>query len=61
MRISEIFTLTGPVGPITENMNCYLLLTIGYSVGFLIISIEMLVYFCRDKTARGNDGTAEKR
>lgn len=45
MRISGILTLTGLAGPITGNMNYYLLSTIGYSVGFLIISIEMLVYF----------------
>lgn len=45
MRISGILTLAGLTGPITGNMNFYMLSTIGYSVGFLIISIEMIVYF----------------
>lgn len=61
MRISGILTLAGLVGPITGDMNYYMLSTIGYSVGFLIISIEIAVYFCRDMTARGNGGTVEKR
>lgn len=44
MRISGILTLAGLVGPIIGNMNYYNLSTIGYSVGFLVISIEMIVY-----------------
>lgn len=47
MRISGILTLAGLVGPVTGNMDYYLLSTIGYSVGFLIISIELIVYFKR--------------
>ena len=45
MRISGILTLAGLVGPIIGDMKYYLLSTIGYSVGFLAISIEMIVYF----------------
>ncbi len=44
MRISGILTLAGLIGPISGNMNFYILSTIGYSVGFLVISIEMLVH-----------------
>jgi hypothetical protein len=59
MRIGGILALAGLAGPITGNMNYYLLSTIGYSAGFLIISIEMAVCFRRDKTARGNGLPAE--
>jgi len=44
MRISGIMTLAGLVGPIIGNMNYYMLSTIGYSVGFLVFSIEMIIY-----------------
>ena len=44
MRMSGIITLAGLVGPIIGNMNYYILSTIGYSVGFLVLSIEMIVY-----------------
>ena len=47
MRISGIMTLAGLVGPIIGNMNYYILSTIGYSVGFLVLSIEMIVYLNR--------------
>jgi len=47
MRISGIFTLVGLIGPIVGNMNYYWLSTIGYSVGFFIISIEMISYLNR--------------
>jgi hypothetical protein len=45
MRISGILTLAGLIGPITGNMSFYLLSTIGYSIGFLIISIEIVMFF----------------
>jgi len=48
MRISGILALAGLVGPITGNMNFYHLSTIGYSGGFLLISIEMIVYLNRN-------------
>lgn len=47
MRISGILTLAGLVGPIIGNMNYYMLSTIGYSVGLLALSIEMIVYLNR--------------
>ena len=47
MRISGILCLTGLIGPIIGNMNYYMLSTVGYSVGFLIFSIEMIIYFNR--------------
>jgi len=50
MRISGIMTLAGLVGPIIGNMNYYILSTIGYSVGFLVLSIEMIVYLNRKKS-----------
>ena len=45
MRISGILTLAGLIGPVVGDMRYYMLSTIGYSVGFLILSIEMLMYF----------------
>jgi len=47
MRISGILSLTGLIGPIIGNMNYYMLSTVGYSVGFLVFSIEMILYFNR--------------
>ncbi|HWQ80598.1 MAG TPA: hypothetical protein VN381_17355 [Anaerovoracaceae bacterium] len=44
MRISGILTLAGLAGPIIGNMNYYMLSTIGYSVGFLVLSIEVIVH-----------------
>jgi|GEM_PF-1860735 len=43
MRVSGIITLVGLVGPISGNMDYYILTTIGNSVGFLILSIEIIV------------------
>lgn len=43
MRISGFFTLAGLIGPITGNVDFYLLSTVGYSIGFLVLSIEFLV------------------
>jgi hypothetical protein len=45
MRISGIMTLAGLVGPMIGNIYYYTLSTIGYSVGFLVFSIEMIMYF----------------
>ena len=45
MRISGILTLVGLLGPIIGNMNYYWFSTIGYSAGFLIVSIEIIVHF----------------
>lgn len=45
MRISGIMTLAGLIGPITGYMNYYYLSTVGYTIGFLVLSIEMIVYF----------------
>ena len=44
MRISGIMTLVGLVGPIIGNMNYYMFSTIGYSGGFLVFSVEMIIY-----------------
>lgn len=44
MRISGILTLVGLVGPITGKMNFYFLSTIGYSIGFLVLSMELIVF-----------------
>jgi len=44
MRISGIMTLAGLIGPMIGNMYYYTLSTIGYSVGFLVFSIEMIMY-----------------
>ncbi len=49
MRIFGILTLAGLMGPVLNNMNFYMLSTIGYSLGFLVISIELLVYFNKQK------------
>ena len=45
MRISGIMTVAGLIGPIVGNIYYYTLSTIGYSVGFLVFSIEMIMYF----------------
>lgn len=45
LRVSGTFALAGLVGPATGNMNLYLLSTAGYSVGFLLLAIEVLVHF----------------
>lgn len=45
MRVFAILTLAGLAGPLLGNMNLYILSTIGYSLGFLVISIEMILYF----------------
>lgn len=50
MRISGIAVLAGLVGPIIGNMNFYILSTVGYTVGLLLVSIEMIVYL--NKRAR---------
>ena len=47
MRISGIMTLAGLVGPMIGNIYYYTLSTIGYSVGFLVFSIEMIIYLNR--------------
>ena len=44
MRISGIMTVAGLIGPIVGNIYYYTLSTIGYSVGFLVFSIEMIIY-----------------
>ena len=45
MRISGGFALAGLVGPATGNMNLYILSTAGYSVGFLLLALELVVHF----------------
>jgi len=40
-------TLAGLVGPMIGNIYYYTLSTIGYSVGFLVFSIEMIIYLNR--------------
>lgn len=52
MRISGILTLAGLIGPIIGNMNFYLLSTIGYSVGFLVLSIELIVFIHKGNGSR---------
>lgn len=52
MRISGLFTLGGLIGPIIGNMNFYLLSTAGYSIGFLVLSIELLYLSVRSKPIR---------
>lgn len=52
MRISGILTLAGLIGPIIGNMNLYLLSTIGYSVGFLVMSIELIVFIHKGNVSR---------
>lgn len=47
MRLSGILVLAGLIGPITGNMNLYILSTVGYTVGLLLVSIEMIVYLNR--------------
>jgi hypothetical protein len=54
MRISGIMTLAGLVGPITGNMSYYILSTMGYSVGFLALSIEMAVHFNMSRKEQAN-------
>jgi peptidoglycan/LPS O-acetylase OafA/YrhL len=49
MRIGGILTLAGLSGPITGNMNFYWFSTIGYSLGFLLISIEIILFFNKNK------------
>lgn len=44
MRICGLMTLAGLSGPFTGNMNLYILSTVGYSVGFLLISIELILF-----------------
>ncbi len=43
LRISGVFALAGLVGPVTGNMNLYLVSTAGYSVGFLLLAVEVVV------------------
>lgn len=43
LRISGAFALAGLVGPATGNMNLYLLSTAGYSLGFLLVALEVIV------------------
>ena len=45
LRISGGFALAGLIGPAVGNMNLYLLSTAGYSVGFLLLAIEVIVHF----------------
>ena len=45
LRISGGFALVGLIGPVTGNMNLYLLSTAGYSLGFLLLAIEVIVHF----------------
>lgn len=52
MRISGMLTLAGLAGPITGNMNFYLLSTIGYSVGFLVLSVELLIFIHKTNKRR---------
>jgi hypothetical protein len=49
LRISGILTLAGLIGPVLGNMGYYIVSTIGYSVGFLVLSIEMIVFLNRNK------------
>ena len=56
MRISGIMCLTGLVGPIIGNMNYYMISTVGYSVGFLVFSIEIILYFNKkNRQLTGNE------
>ena len=43
-RVSGAFALAGLVGPVTGNMNLYLLSTAGYSVGFLLVATEVILH-----------------
>lgn len=61
MRVGGILALVGLAGPITGNMNYYLISTTGYSVGFLAVSIEIAVKSYADKTTYGNSGSSDKR
>jgi hypothetical protein len=45
LRISGGFALVGLIGPVSGNMNLYLLSTAGYSLGFLLLAIEVIVHF----------------
>lgn len=42
LRVSGVLTLAGLVGPVTGRMGFYHLSTAGYSVGFLLLSIEVI-------------------
>jgi hypothetical protein len=44
LRVSGVMTLAGLTGPLTGNMQYYILATIGYSAGFLVLAIELIVY-----------------
>jgi hypothetical protein len=55
LRISGTFALAGLVGPALGNMNLYLLSTAGYSVGFVVLAIEVVV---RLQAGRGSDRTS---
>lgn len=44
MCICGLLTLAGLSGPLTGNMNLYILSTVGYSVGFLLISLELIFF-----------------
>jgi hypothetical protein len=46
LRISGALTVAGLAGPATGNMNLYLMSTAGYSLGFLLVAIEVIVH-CR--------------
>jgi hypothetical protein len=50
LRISGIMSLAGLIGPAIGNMNLYIVSTVGYSVGFVVLSIEMILRF------RGSQG-----
>lgn len=45
LRISGVLTLAGLTGPVTGNMDLYLLSTVGYSVGLLVLSVELIAAF----------------
>jgi hypothetical protein len=45
LRLSGTLALAGLVGPATGTMNLYHLSTAGYSVGFLLVAVEVIVHF----------------
>jgi hypothetical protein len=45
LRISGVVTLAGLAGPVSGNMSLYMLSTVGYSVGLLVVSIELISAF----------------
>jgi hypothetical protein len=46
-RVSGTLALAGLLGPLTGNMNLYLLSTAGYSVGFLLLVVEVIAHLWR--------------